>query len=94
MKPKNIGLEASGCYDVEPRTGKPFSSIKIQRNGWLKEENQSMKLDSQVPYTNPRKEFGSSDWPINKPAGKANSNPVEEFNNTIVKKEKSKYIGQ
>jgi hypothetical protein len=27
MKPINVGVEKTGSYDVEPRTGKPFSKL-------------------------------------------------------------------
>lgn len=88
MKPKNIGMEKATAYDVEPRTGKPFSSIKISTKmsmGMPRKnvDDAMMKLNAQVPYTEPRKEFGATDWEIFAEQNtEPNYNPMEYKNTT------------
>lgn len=90
MKPKNElftrqDKDRTSCYDVEPRTGKPFASIKVQDLDTRKGTNigGGWSLDTQVPYTNPRKEFDQSTTSGNKLGDSANKNDVEELNNAV-----------
>jgi hypothetical protein len=91
MKPKS-----TSAYDVEPRTGKPFSSIKIsQQKTFLPKLNVNediQRLDAQVPYTNVKKEFGANDWEIQHTViQEENYNPMEEHNtNNLEGNTKSK----
>lgn len=89
MKPKQVGVNQMTGYDVEPRTGKPFNSIKVQvkSQGDIQPKgSQNIDLDTQAPYTNWRKEFDQRPDVLEaerKFGGNPNFNPLEEGVNNV-----------